>query len=212
MNDKQGTDWGEMVVDPKTKTTKKMHLCALQEKLKETSEKEPTKRQELQQAIDRLHDQQTRWLYNRRERYARKNTGIASDYETIQIPPEEEQDFWRARFVEYDGETLTYDTRPAYIIEGSKVICTSGWVCGDERLLDDYVVDFSDIEIEEPLYFQLWYAKDVQTMTISVQLLIRNEDEEFAEFPQNLIKREYKHGPMCQGRVNLDKSITLGRF
>ena len=199
MNDRQGSDW-----------SKKTQLANLQIELENTPETEPTKRQALQQAIDTLQAQWDAWLLRRREICAQQFGGVASDYSITDVPPEKEQDYMNARYVEYDGEILTFHTNPLYYIVGSIITCTSGWVRGNERLLEDDITDWSGESLTEPLFFQLWWAQNTATQEISVQLLVRNENEEFSELSGNLVKRGRK--PVCEGRVNIDNSITLGKF
>jgi hypothetical protein len=199
MNDRQGSDW---------KGKEKLAKC--QEDLANTPETEPTKRQELQDAIDTLQAQWDAWLLRRREICAKQFGGVASDYSTIDVPEDQRNAFFTARDIEYDGNTLTYDTRPAYTIEGSVITCAAGWVRENDRLLEDDITDWSEEVLTEPLYFQLWYTQNTQTQEISVQLLVRQEDEEFSTLPGNLVKRGKT--PVCEGRVNVDNTITLGRF
>ena len=202
MNDRQGSDWPD---------SKKALLAKYLEDLENLPETEAQKIKELNKAIDTLQSQWQTWLYNFRDRYARKHDSVAEDYFTIDIPSEiTRQQYFSARYIEYDGENLTFDHRPAYTIEGSIIMCTSGWVIENERLLEDDVTDFSNETLTEPVYFQLWYAQNEATHEISVQLLLRNDDEDFSELPGNLRKRgKY---PVCQGRVNIDNSITIGEF
>ena len=202
MNDRQGSDWPD---------SKKALLAKYLEDLENLPKTEAQKIKELNKAIDTLQEQWQTWLYKFRERYAKKHQGVAEDYFTIDIPPEiTQQQYFSARYIEYDGENLTFDRRPAYVVEGSIITCTSGWVIENERLLGDDITDFSEETLTEPVYFQLWYAQNEATHEISIQLLVRNDDEDFSELPGNLRKRgKY---PVCQGRVNVDNSITIGEF
>lgn len=210
MNDRQGSDWQKVIADPRTKMTRGELLVKLYEELDQIPKNDTEHRKEHQQAIDTLQAQWAQWLLKRREICAKRYGGVASDYSTIQIPPDDKRAFLSARYIEYENESLTYDIRPVYYIEGSKITCTRGWAIGNERLLEDDETDFSEIELEEPLYFQLWYAQNEGTREVSVQLLVRNEDEEFSELPANLNKLGIL--PVCEGRVNPDHSIAIGRF
>lgn len=201
MNERQGSDWP---------ATKKAQIIKLQDDLENTPETEPQKIQAIQQAIDVLLDQWQAWLLRRREICANQYGGVASDYSTVDVPSESEQNFMTARYVEYDGNSLTFDISPPYYVEGGVITCTSGWVRENERLIDDDITNFSGETLTEPLFFRLWYAQNNATQEISVQLLVRNEDEEFSDLPGNLTKRgKYT---VCEGRVNVDNSITIGVF
>ena len=211
MNERQGSDWRKNIFDPRTKITKGEQLIKLLDELENLPKTEAQKIKELNKAIDTLQSQWQTWLYDFRERYAKKHQGVAEEYFTIDIPPEiTQRQYFSARYIEYDGENVTFDCRPAYTIEGSVIICTSGWAVENECLLEDDVTDFSNETLTEPVYFQLWYAQNEATHEISIQLLVRNDDEDFSELPGNLRKRgKY---PVCQGRVNVNNSITIGEF
>lgn len=210
MNDRTGADWRKIKVD-KQGTTKIEQYNALKEKLETLPEQEATQRKNAQRALDALQAQWDQWLLNRKKICAKYAGGVATDYAIVFVPPEEEQMFLTARYIEYvDENTLTFDLRPMYTVEGSKIVCTKGWVCRDECLLEDDVTDFSALNLEEPMYFQLWFTQNVATREISVQLLVRSEDQDFSNFPENLTKLGRE--PICEGRVNIDHTITLGRF
>jgi hypothetical protein len=210
MNIREGSDWRKALFDARKKITKYQQLQAWQKELEETPEKNVTRRKDLQRGIDGLQASWDRWIHKRKEICAKRYGGVPADYSTVDVPQDDYRAFAQARYVEYDGENLTYDVRPLYYIEGSKITCTSGWVKENECLLEDDETDFSALNLEEPMYFQLWFAQNKATQEISVQLLVRSEDQDFSNFPENLTRlwRE----PICEGRVNIDHTITLGRF
>ena len=198
MNDRQSSDFG-----------KKSQLTALQEELANMpGNTHPDVLQRMQGTISELQTQLSAWELRRREIVAAQFGGTASDYAIVDVPQIEQTHVFSARDIIYDGQDLTYDVRPLYEVIGNTILVTQGWASGNYRLLADDLTDFSSLVLTEPMFFQLIMAQEQATKAISVQLLTRDEDEEFAELPPNLTEVT----AICEGRINLDNSITMGGF
>lgn len=194
---RQSSDWG-----------KKQQLQNLEDQWNALSPQDQAANPDLQATIVNLQAEWADWKTFRCQLAADKYGGVATDYQTIQVPQNQESDFFIARDITESGGILTIDTRPLYTIAGSEITVTSGWVKGNHRLLADDVTDFSTLALTEPLYFRLVFAQDTNTLTISVQLLTRQEDEEFGALPVNLDQCMV----IVEGRVNIDLTIDEGVF
>lgn len=138
------------------------------------------------------------------------NAGVNPEtHGIVHVPENEIPQALTARYITYDGTDLTYHGNSVYSIVGSAITVFAGWMKGDERLLMDDVTDFGSLALTEPLYFKLVPCQNNATSEITIQLLTRNEDEEFDAVPGNLT---VLNTPLPQGRVNLDNSITEGVF
>lgn len=199
MDDRQHNDWP---------AAKKLKIQELQAQIDALQPEDAKKAAEIQAAIDILQADWDAWLLRRRTACAKMFGGVPEDYRTIDVPPEQEADFKSARDMTVSGDVLTIDTRPLYYIEGSVITVTKGWVKLAHKLAEDDITDFSSEILTEPLYFRLVVAQNTQTENISVQLLTRAEDEEFSPLPSPLVLIRI----ICQGRVNIDNSITEGIF
>jgi hypothetical protein len=162
----------------------------------------------MQAAIDKIQQDYDAWKTKRIASIVNQFGGIPTDYLCVDIPDAEIQDALHARYITYDGNAFTYDTLPPVDVNGSQVIVYQGWVKGNHRLITDDTTDFSGLSLTDPLYFKLVLVQDGPTQAISVQLLTRQEDEEFSDLPVNLV---YCY-TACEGRVNTDNSITIGAF
>lgn len=156
------------------------------------------------QAIANLEADKQDWY----DRFITNAGGNPATYDVIQVPPDEISQALAARYITFDGQNLTYDLNPIYSIVGSVIAVYSGWVKGNERLMANDETDFSSLTLTEPLFFKLAFCQNVGTQEINVQLFTRDEDEEFGDVPANL-QELYT---ICQGRVNIDNSITEGVF
>jgi hypothetical protein len=58
------------------------------------------------------------------------------------------------------------------------------------------------------VFFRLVHAQNIATQEISVQLLVRNEDEEFSDLPANLNNL----GTIVEGKIDSNNVITEGVF
>lgn len=194
---RQSADWG-----------KYKQLADMQAHLASLPPNEVQSIADTQQAIASLEAERDDWYAARCTELAAKYGGVASDYQVVGVPSGEESQALFARHIIYDGDTFTYDLNPAYSVDGPVVTCHPGWVYGLHRLLADDVTDFTGLATTESVYFQLVYAQVDATQLITIQLLTRFEDEEFADLPVGLTHR----GIACQGRVNIDNSIDIGEF
>ena len=198
MNDREGSDW-------------KYHEKLVEEegKLAALPPGNPDKQAELEAVIAKLQASKEQWYLKRRQRTAKQFGGVASDYSIVYLPEEITlQEYYSARYITYDGIELTLMLGDAYTVVGSVITCHPGWVKGNERLLTEDVTDWSSEVLTEPVYFELWYARNNSTQEISVQLLTRQEDEEFSALPGTLTRIGQE--PICQGRVDTDNSIIVG--
>lgn len=198
MNDRQSSDFG-----------KKAQLTALIEELANMpGNTHIDVLQRMQDAINSLRAEKDAWELRRREIVASQFGGVASEYAIVDVPPGEQTQVFTARYITYDGIDLAYDTRDLYEIIGNTILVSQGWASGNYRLMADDETDFNSLVLTEPLFFHLLMTRDIALNTISVQLLTRNEDEEFAALPGNLTEAV----AICEGRINLDNSITIGGF
>lgn len=117
------------------------------------------------------------------DKIANQFGGVAEDYEIIEVPVGLMPDVKKARFIEYDGENFTIvDTRPSLIIEGLQITMTAGWVKGNERLLDDAVIDIS-LDSENNRELEIEVVKDNVTEEIQVVEHLWLETEDKGDLP-----------------------------
>jgi hypothetical protein len=161
-----------------------------------------------QELLNKLLAQIEAYEQNRKNGCAQMYGLTPGDYGIIQVPEAEEADFWNSLYVEYDGDTMTYHTNPRYEINGSVITVNPGWVKQQHRLIDADVTDWSGETLTEPLFFRLVFAQVDATQAITVQLLTRLEEEEFADLPAGLTLISM----IVEGRINVDNSITEGVF
>ena len=158
-----------------------------------------------QAAITVLEAQHATWIKHRIDAVVKMFGGTFEGYQALPVPPEEEFEALMARYITEDGGDLTYINTPQYVVSDSVLTVNPGWVKGNYRLTEADVTDFGAVVLAEPLYLALVYAQSNATEAISVQLLTRAEEEEFAALPSSLTFLYV----ICEGRVNLDNSITL---
>jgi hypothetical protein len=194
MYDKQSSDWNRQT-----------QLDALYVQKDTLQPEDAGALDNIQNAINMLEAYKQVW-YNRRIQAVIQNYGgVLSDYSIVQVPKEQEADVFRARYVtiEEDG-TLTCDLRPLYSIDGSVLTITAGWITGNQRLIDDDVTDFSGMVLTETLFVKAVIAENEGTRLLTVQVLSRNEDEEFSVLPAGMTEVL----EVCNFSVSIDNELN----
>ena len=196
MNDRQSSDWGGV---RKLENMKKL-LASIPN--------DPVTQGHVQDAIKELERQREAWYARRKQAIIKQYGGVPSDYAIIQVPEEDTQKAMKALYIEDIDGVLIYMTGPRYTIKGAKITTSAGWVKGNAMLLEDDETDFSILTLDEPLFFRLVFAQETASLAISVQLLVRDEDEDFSDLSENLNQLD----TVCEGRVDVDGTITEGVF
>ncbi len=148
------------------------------------------------------------WETRRKESAVKQYGGVVSDYEIFQVPDADKAEAMTSRLIEWESGRLIYHPSQRYAVDGGVITTYAAWVKGNARLLEDDLTDFSTLNLTEPLFFRLVYAQETASLAISVQLLVRNEDEEF----ESLSGNQEQLTTVCEGRINIDNTITEGRF
>jgi hypothetical protein len=198
MHDIQGNDWG--------KADKLQELIEFFGSLPETESRETL--ENIEQAIGILQADREEWYNQRKDSVIKRHGGIRADYRIRQVPDEQKPEAMQARYISVVNDELSYYIDTVYDVQGSTIIVNPGWVRGNHRLLESDLTDFSGEVLTEPIFFRLVFAQSIATLEISVQILTRNEDEEFSDVPASLKQLDI----ICEGRVNVDNSITEGVF
>jgi hypothetical protein len=198
MHDIQGNDWG--------KAGKLQELIEFFGSLPEPRNRETL--ESIERGITALQADREEWYNRRKDSVIKRHGGIRSDYQIRQVPDDQKPEAMQARYISVVNDVLSYYIDTVYDVQGSTIIVNPGWVRGNHRLLESDLTDFSGYVLTEPLFFRLVFAQSIATLEISVQLLTRNEDEEFADLPASLKRLD----TICDGRLNVDNSITEGVF
>ena len=117
------------------------------------------------------------------EAIAKQFGGMPEDYELVEVPSEMEQTVIRARYISYDGNNFSIDEGELIQISGMQITVTGGWVKGNERMMDDVVIDIP-LDSENNRELEVEIVKDDLTESIEVVRHLWIETEDKADLPE----------------------------
>jgi hypothetical protein len=131
--------------------------------------------------------------------------GIREDYKLIDVPDEDMQKVFQARYIRYENGELKYDEGPLFEIIDKSIQINPGWVRGNERIIYTDITDFSDLGNTEPLDFKFCFYRINSTQGIIIKGFWKKFDESWGPEPEG----HTFVSEICRGIITESQEIQL---